>query len=58
MVPADSVSRWPLAGCVRLELTHTGGHVGFVAESAAPGRFWAAERAVAFLEALGTRAVY
>jgi hypothetical protein len=58
MVPADSVSRWPVAGCVRRELTHTGGHVGFVAESAAPGRFWAAERVVAFLEAIGARALY
>jgi hypothetical protein len=27
----------------------TGGHVGFAAPTDAPGRFWAAERAMAFL---------
>jgi len=35
---------------VRLELTEHGGHVGFVAPTVAPGRFWAGERALAFLE--------
>jgi predicted alpha/beta-fold hydrolase len=30
-------------------MTRTGGHVGFVADTVAPGRFWAAERALAFL---------
>jgi uncharacterized protein len=51
MVPADSVDRWPLPfpGRVRRETLSTGGHVGFVAPTAAPGRFWAAERAMAFL---------
>jgi predicted alpha/beta-fold hydrolase len=50
MVPADSVERWPLptSGLVHREMTSTGGHVGFVAPTVAPGRFWAAERAVAF----------
>jgi predicted alpha/beta-fold hydrolase len=51
MVPAESVARWPLAasGLVRREMTATGGHVGFVAPTCAPGRFWAAERVLAFL---------
>ncbi len=52
MIPIDSVTRWPLPvdGSVRLESLRTGGHVGFVASTAAPGRFWAAERALAFVE--------
>ncbi|MBI3931783.1 MAG: alpha/beta fold hydrolase [Acidobacteria bacterium] len=50
MIPADSVARWPASPLVRRELLPTGGHVGFVAPSAAPGRFWAAERLVGFLE--------
>jgi hypothetical protein len=51
MVPSESVARWPLpaAGQVERETLPTGGHVGFVAPTAAPGRFWAAERAMAFL---------
>ena len=55
MVPADSVARWPLpaSGLVQREMTSTGGHVGFVAATTAPGRFWAAERVMAFV----TRAV-
>lgn len=54
MIPRDSVERWPLPadGPLRREMTATGGHVGFVAGTAAPGRFWAAERALAFLEGL------
>ena len=32
------------------EVVPTGGHVGFVARSQAPGWFWAPERALAFLE--------
>ena len=52
MIPADSVSSWPLptSGHVRREMVTTGGHVGFVAPTVAPGRFWAGERALAFLE--------
>jgi predicted alpha/beta-fold hydrolase len=52
MVPAESVARWPLppSGLVRREMTATGGHVGFVAPTAAPGRFWAAERVMDFVE--------
>jgi uncharacterized protein len=51
MVPAESVARCPLpaSGLVRREMTATGGHVGFVAPTCAPGRFWAAERVLAFL---------
>jgi uncharacterized protein len=51
MVPSDSVARWPLpeSGRVARETLHTGGHVGFTAATSAPGRFWAAERAMAFL---------
>jgi predicted alpha/beta-fold hydrolase len=59
MVPGDSVARWPLpaSGLVQREMTPTGGHVGFVAPTTAPGRFWAAERAMAFAaSALGQRA--
>ncbi len=54
LIPSESVARWPLAPAVRREMVPTGGHVGFVAASAAPGRFWAAGRALDFLEeALG-----
>jgi uncharacterized protein len=51
LVPAPSVTRWPLprSGMVQREITRTGGHVGFVARCRAPGRFWAAERALRFL---------
>lgn len=58
MVPADSVARWPLpaAGRVLREMARTGGHTGFVAGTKVPGRFWAAERALAFLrESAGSR---
>jgi predicted alpha/beta-fold hydrolase len=49
MIPAASVRCWPLSASVRREMTSTGGHVGFVAPSRAPGWFWAAERAMAFV---------
>lgn len=54
MIPEGSVARWPLpaGGHVLREITPTGGHVGFFAPSRAPGRFWAADRALAFLDAL------
>ena len=54
MIPAASVSRWalPTSGLVSREITPTGGHVGSVAPSAAPGLFWAGERALDFLEGL------
>ena len=49
MVPGDSIADWPLPCSVAREMLPTGGHVGFVAPTAAPGHFWAAERAMAFL---------
>lgn len=54
MVPSDSVARWPLpaSGRVRREITPTGGHVGFVAPTKAPGFFWAAQRALDYLGAM------
>jgi hypothetical protein len=53
MIPRDAVERWPLpaSGRVSREMLATGGHVGFTAPSAAPARFWAAERALAYLGA-------
>ena len=47
-----SVRAWPLpaSGLVRREMLPTGGHVGFVAATAAPGGLWAAQRALDFLE--------
>ncbi len=52
MVPSESVARWPLPlhGRVRRELLPTGGHMGFVAPTRAPGAFWAAERVLEFVE--------
>lgn len=52
MIPEESVERWPLpaSGLVRREIAPTGGHVGFVGRSVAPGFFWAAPRVLDFLE--------
>jgi predicted alpha/beta-fold hydrolase len=50
MIPGATVARWPLSPSVRREMTATGGHVGFLAPTRAPGWFWAAERAMDFLE--------
>jgi predicted alpha/beta-fold hydrolase len=57
MVPGASVSRWPLpaSGLVVREMLPTGGHVGFVAPTPAPGRFWAAERAMRWLAGFRSR---
>ena len=54
MIPVGSVASWPLpaSGVVRREITPTGGHMGFVAPTVAPGRFWAAQRVMGFLSAL------
>ena len=49
MIPRASVARWPLSRTVTCEAPTTGGHVGFVARSQAPGWFWAPERALDFL---------
>lgn len=52
MIPAESVTRHrlPDSGVVVREMHPTGGHVGFTARSAAPGGFWAADRALAFFD--------
>lgn len=50
MIPVASVRRFALSPAVTLQVTATGGHVGFLAPSRAPGRFWAADRAMEFLE--------
>lgn len=50
LIPLSSVEKWPLAPAVRREITPTGGHVGYVGRAAAPGHFWAPERALDFLE--------
>jgi len=50
LIPRESVERWPCSPSVTREIAPTGGHVGFVARSKAPGFFWAPERALAFLE--------
>ncbi len=50
LIPADSIRCWPVAPTVECEITATGGHLGFVARSRAPGWFWAAERMLEFAE--------
>ncbi len=54
LVPPSTVTRWalPADGRVRVEVSATGGHVGFLGRSEAPGHFWAADRAMAFAESL------
>lgn len=52
MIPIRSVDGWPHSPAVTREIVPTGGHVGFVAPTRAPGSFWAAERSLAFLEGL------
>jgi len=56
MIPAETVQALtlPANGRVRLELTPSGGHLGFVARSRSPGWFWAADRALDFLDDLAT----
>jgi hypothetical protein len=52
MVPIESTLGWPLpaSGLVSREVSATGGHVGFVGRSRAPGHFWAADRVLDFVE--------
>ncbi len=50
LIPVESTRCWPLSPTVRREITATGGHLGFVARSRAPGWFWAAERMLEFAE--------
>jgi predicted alpha/beta-fold hydrolase len=51
MIPGESVRRFelPASGVVTREILPTGGHVGFVSKTDAPGSFWAAGRALEFL---------
>jgi hypothetical protein len=49
LIPPASVTCWPSSPAVTRQLLPTGGHVGFVGRSEAPGWFWAPERALAFL---------
>jgi uncharacterized protein len=53
MIPASSVRRFdlPASGVVTREILPTGGHLGFTGATDAPGRYWAAERALRFLAA-------
>ena len=53
MIPSASVRKFtlPESGVVMREILPTGGHVAFVAPTKAPGRFWAAERALDYLAA-------
>ncbi|HEY7817919.1 MAG TPA: alpha/beta fold hydrolase, partial [Vicinamibacteria bacterium] len=51
-IPAASVSRWSGTDAVSIEIAEGGGHVGFVGRSTAPGRFWAADRVLGFLESV------
>ena len=53
MIPPAAVTRWPVSPLVRREILPTGGHVGFVGRSEAPGWFWAPQRLLGFLEATG-----
>ncbi len=50
MIPPASITRWTASPTVAREILRTGGHVGFVGRSQAPGWFWAPQRALAFLE--------
>jgi hypothetical protein len=50
MVPGETVRKYAASRLVEREILPTGGHVGFVAPAEAPGRFWAADRVMAWLE--------
>lgn len=49
-IPADTLTVWPRPPQVALEITSSGGHVGYVGRSEARGNFWAADRMLAFTE--------
>ncbi|HEY0840097.1 MAG TPA: alpha/beta fold hydrolase, partial [Vulgatibacter sp.] len=55
LVPASCLPR-PRPGPVTVEVTPSGGHVGFVAGSIARPTFWAEERVLRFLEAAAASA--
>lgn len=44
LVPIEAVTHWPLGPAAQREVESTGGHVGFLGRSRAPGLFWAADR--------------
>jgi predicted alpha/beta-fold hydrolase len=47
-IPRTSVAKWTHSDAVTIELTRSGGHVGFVGPARGSGFFWAAERILAF----------
>jgi hypothetical protein len=47
-IPRASVTKWACSDAVTVELTASGGHVGFAGPARARGFFWAAERILAF----------
>jgi predicted alpha/beta-fold hydrolase len=57
MIPIASGGGGARARAGGLEVTPTGGHVGFVGPSRAPGWFWAADRAMAFVEGAAGRLI-
>lgn len=56
MIPIMSIERWPRSRDVQLEVTPTGGHVGFAGRAKCPGRFWAGLRVMEFFEGLAAPA--
>jgi predicted alpha/beta-fold hydrolase len=50
MIPVSSLAPFQDSPSTRREILETGGHVGFVAPTEAPGSFWAAERVLGFLD--------
>lgn len=51
-IPYDSIAHWPHSEHVRVEIVEGAGHVGFLGSSKAPRLFWAADRMLAFLQAI------
>ncbi|GMR24445.1 MAG: alpha/beta fold hydrolase [Acidobacteriota bacterium] len=51
-IPYESIAHWPHSENVRVEIVEGAGHVGFLAASNAPRYFWAADRMLAFLQAI------
>lgn len=49
LIPEASMKNWARSETVRMEIVASGGHVGFVGRSRAPGHFWAADRFLSFL---------
>jgi predicted alpha/beta-fold hydrolase len=55
MIPSASLEAFEDSPATNREILGTGGHVGFVAPTSAPGSFWAAERVLGFLDAYGDK---